>query len=123
MSAASLNHINIKAPAGLLNTCCDFYVEVVGLRKGYRPAFKDDGYWLYGDASEALIHMTITEDRTGGRSYFDHIAFNCDDLPGMLKRLKEHSVAFHEESSSGGKIHQIFFQDPCDLGVELNFKL
>lgn len=123
MPAPSFNHINIKAPAGLLKTCRDFYVDVVGLRIGHRPAFDDEGYWLYGDASEALIHMTITDDRLGGASYFDHIAFHCDDLPGMRRRLKEHSLSFNEEQLPDGSRLQIFLRDPCDLGVELNFKL
>ncbi len=123
MPAASINHINIKAPAELLKTCRDFYVDVVGLRDGDRPSFDDQGYWLYGEGHEALIHMTITEDRIGGTSYYDHIALNCSDLAAMQQRLRDLAMPYIEETSEDGSRHQIFMRDPCDLGVELNFKL
>ena len=123
MPATSFNHINIKAPAGLLKICRDFYVDVLGLRDGYRPETGDRGYWLYGDANEALIHMTITETRQAGTSYYDHIAFNCSDLSGMQQRLLSLGVEFDEQPTPDGKRLQLFLTDPCDLGVELNFKL
>lgn len=123
MSAKSFNHINIKAPADLLKNCRDFYVQVVGLREGARPSFSESGYWLYGDASDALIHMTVSNDRVGGSSYYDHVAFNCDDLAQMRERISECALSFKESLLPDGSKLQIFLHDPCGLRVELNFKL
>lgn len=42
-----IDHINIRAPAGLLDEVREFYCAIFGLEEGFRPAFASQGYWLY----------------------------------------------------------------------------
>ncbi|MDT5271647.1 MAG: hypothetical protein QOH49_3833 [Acidobacteriota bacterium] len=68
MNVEGLNHFNITAPRELLEGVRDFYVEVLGLVVGERPAFMRDGFWLYA-GRESLVHLTACDaddPRTGG---------------------------------------------------------
>ena len=56
MSLIAFNHFNIRAPASLLTTVRDFYVDVIGLVEGPRPDAPVAGYWLYlGDVP--VLHL------------------------------------------------------------------
>jgi hypothetical protein len=58
MAINGLNHFNIIAPAELMETVRDFYINVVGLSEGYRPDFGIAGHWLYaGDAP--VLHLAV----------------------------------------------------------------
>lgn len=47
MPAIALNHVNLRAQRELIDKLRDFYVDVVGLRVGERPAANPHLYWLY----------------------------------------------------------------------------
>lgn len=126
MSIVGLSHFNITAPRELLERVRDFYVEVLGLSAGERPAFVREGFWLYAGA-EPLVHLTACDaddPRAGGVNgpgFFDHVAFSCRGLPGVLERLRHSGTAYElAEVSSLGQV-QVFLRDPAGVGVELNF--
>ena len=35
----------------------DFYVGLLGLKEGWRPDLGFDGAWLYGDGTQAILHL------------------------------------------------------------------
>ena len=126
MNIVGLNHYNVTVPGELLERVRDFYVEVLGLIVGERPAFMREGFWLYAGA-EPLVHLTACgadDPRAGGArgpSFFDHVAFSCNGLAGVLERLRRYSVPFElAEVTSLGQV-QVFLRDPAGVGVELNF--
>ena len=45
MGVRALEHVTIRC--GQLRRTRDFYVELMGLTEGERPAFPFRGYWLY----------------------------------------------------------------------------
>lgn len=119
MSIKSIDHINIKAPAGLLRRCRDFYVSVLGLEEGERPAFNEQGYWLYAEG-HALVHLTVREEQGSGPSYFNHVAFLCPQLDAIQHRLEQQQIDFTSKTTPDGRFRQLFVFDPCGLRVELS---
>lgn len=126
METTGLHHYNITAPSELLEKVRNFYVEVLGLTIGKRPNFMREGFWLYS-RNDPIVHLTACDeldaraDGKTGLSFFDHIAFSCRGLIGLIQRLKELEIPYEVvEITSLGQI-QIFVRDPAGVGVELNF--
>ncbi|MFZ6655343.1 VOC family protein [Undibacterium sp. TJN19] len=127
MAAIAINHYNLRGDRATLDKLRDFYIAYVGLQVGARP-LKSFGYWLYAGDKDVLH---LSESRPGEvrqtvlKTGFDHVAFSCDDLPGMLARLQQAGIVYRHavvESSAGFPTQQqVFFSDPEGNGIELNF--
>jgi catechol 2,3-dioxygenase-like lactoylglutathione lyase family enzyme len=120
-----LNHVNLRAPADLLDRLRDFYRDVLGLEPGPRPAFQSQGYWLYA-GGQAVMHLSRqTADEVprvpAAPGVFDHFALSAQDPERFAERLRAHGVAFEVANSPLTRQHQFFFSDPAGNGVELNF--
>jgi catechol-2,3-dioxygenase len=124
MPVQSFNHFNLRADRELLGKLRDFYVDVVGLKVGPRPAFNFNGYWLYiGDL--AVLHLVEASDAPGAgharHGTFDHVAFSCSGLADFEAHMRRAAVAYRRTEIPGSDIVQLFVQDPAGNGVELNF--
>jgi catechol 2,3-dioxygenase-like lactoylglutathione lyase family enzyme len=123
VAVQGLNHYNLRAQRVLLDTLRDFYVDVVGLTLGFRPAFASSGYWLYAGDKD-ILHLTEApqdEHRpTQGHGTVDHVAFTCSDAESFRRRLLCLRVDFTSETTPSGQL-QLFLKDPADNGIELNF--
>ena len=124
-----IDHVNLRAPAALLDTLRDFYRDILGLEQGMRPeGFSTGGYWLYG-GDRPIVHLSrqrageAPRDSIDGPSptTFDHVAFAASDPERSAERLRAHGVRFSEERSPHTRQHQFFLTDPAGNGVELNF--
>ena len=124
MAITHIAHYNFRLPRALLDVVRDFYVDVVGLSLGERPAFQSIGYWLYAGEQDVL-HLTeeAADDQLVAGSYltFDHVALACTDWPTYEARLNVHGVAFIIDRVPGCGVLQVFFRDPVGNGVELIF--
>ncbi|RZJ10014.1 MAG: diguanylate cyclase [Rubrivivax sp.] len=128
MMITGLHHINLRAPAELLDKLRDFYRDVLGLPVGPRPDFGSGGYWLYA-GGHPVVHLS--EQRAGevprapadatAPTTFDHTAFHGTDASAMAAHLAAQGVTFHESRSELTRQHQFFLQDPASNGVEINF--
>lgn len=60
MSVRGIGHANLRASAETVERLRRFYVDVIGLCEGARPAFRSGshGYWLYAGDS-AVLHLAI----------------------------------------------------------------
>jgi catechol 2,3-dioxygenase-like lactoylglutathione lyase family enzyme len=144
MSIRRLDHYSIRTIR--MDASRRFYADVLGFSEGPRPVFKFPGVWMYNGkpASEAVngkdvgvLHIVgVDPDNPDGlRDYLgdrqasadmgagviDHIAFIADDLEDMLARLRRHDVPFRERSVPDLGLHQVFFEDPNGITIELNF--
>lgn len=113
----------------------DWYVQVLGLREGYRPDFKFPVVWLYiGDKD--VIHITqgganVSDNRRQylgqesdalhGSGVIDHFAFRCTGLGDMMEHLRRHNVSFRQRMVSDKGLFQLFLIDPNGVKIELNF--
>ena len=124
MPVASLDHYNLRASRELLEELRDFYCNIVGLSEGERPAFRQDGYWLYA-GDQALLHLSIATAEHNCPPFvdstFDHAAFACSGRADYERRLVESNITYRTAVIPGTGRTQLFFVDPVGNGVELNF--
>ena len=120
-----IGHVNLRAPAALVERLRRFYVDIIGLREGPRPAFRPGsrGYWLYA-GDEAVVHLSIGADGDGAPAdtgWFDHLAFDCEDLDAFRARLGAAGVHYRTDIVDERGQIQLFLTDPAGIGVELTF--
>ena len=124
MPLTGFNHFNLRADRHTLDALRDFYVDVIGLRPGDRPAFAHFGYWLY-IGEQAVLHLS--EVRPGEMrdthvyGTFDHVAFSCTGRNEFEARLHARGIAFRQSHVPLTRTDQLFLADPAGNGVELNF--
>ena len=118
-----------------------FYTEVMGFQVGFRPPFKFPGLWLYNGASypetTGVVHIIGIDlnDPAGLKEYLgdrdleslkgtgtvDHMAFTATGLTDVRRRLEENGIVYRERTAPSLNLHQVFFEDPSDVTIELNF--
>lgn len=124
MPVLGLSHFNLRASRPLLDDLKDFYVDVVGLRPGYRPLFQRFGYWLYAGDTDVLH---LTEADASERQVLDvlttldHVALSCAGHASYEAALSQHGVDYKVASVPQTQQIQLFFDDPAGNGVELIF--
>ena len=118
-----------------------FYTEIMGFTVGFRPPFRFPGLWLYNGTqypeTTGVVHIIGIDlnDPQGLKDYLgdrdlaslegtgtvDHMAFTATGLNDMRARLTSHGVAFRERTVPSLDIHQVFFEDPSGVTLELNY--
>ena len=124
MKLKGVHHINIRCAVSDLPAIEKFYTEVVGLRKGYRPDFKNVGIWLY-DGDHPLVHVTVRckEGELGGdrhNSAVDHIAFRSYGASDFRAHLDGLGMKYEQQNVPQAG-YQIFLRDPMGTMLEFNF--
>ena len=114
----------------------EFYVDLLGLKDGYRPDFPFPGHWLYlnEDDKAACIHLAMRKQGDGqdyyigeknnvksGSGAIDHVAFNCEDIDSMKEMFDNKSFEYTHRKVPGFPLEQLFVDDPDGVKVELNF--
>jgi catechol 2,3-dioxygenase-like lactoylglutathione lyase family enzyme len=125
MPSYHLNHINIRTPD--LTATRDFYADVIGLEEGFRPPFPTPGHWMYaGDA--AIVHISPSEPDGPARTNpegmgdgLDHFAMWGSGLDDQLATLDRHGIDYEKRLAGGGRVIQVFFDDPNGARIELGF--
>jgi len=120
-----LNHINIRT-ADLAGTR-DFYADILGLEEGFRPPFPTPGHWMYS-GDHPIVHISPSEpdsaDRTnpvGMGKGLDHFAIWGTGLDDQLATLDSHGIEYEKRLAGGGRVVQVFFEDPNGVVIELGF--
>jgi len=123
MKLEGLLHLNIRCSKADLPRIEKFYGEVVGLTKGYRPDFKNEGLWLYA-GDEPILHVGarvadgfLSEDHNGS---VDHIAFRMKGAGEFRAHVRKLGVEFEEQNVPEAG-YQIFLRDPIGTVLEFNF--
>ncbi len=126
MPLHGLHHYTLR-PVDL-DATKDFYVELLGLEVGPRPAFAFPGYWLYTNG-EPTVHLIgpresdrdLPPRAAGQTGLLDHVAFSCTGLAAMKAKLAGRGVAYQERVVPRDGQIQLFLKDPNGVSVELNF--
>lgn len=138
MAIRKLGHFSVRTSQ--LEKSRRFYVDILGLRVGYRPDLGFPGLWLYsGDASAdadfGVVHLIGTDgdatalteylgeksDAGHGSGALDHLAFLADDLTTFRKRLDRHNINYSTRIVPSLGLQQLFLSDPSGLTIEMNF--
>jgi len=123
MKLEGILHLNIRCSKSDLPRIEKFYAEVVGLTKGYRPDFNNEGLWLYA-GDEPLVHVGarvadgfLSEKHNGS---VDHIAFRMKGATDFRTHVRKLGVEFEEQNVPEAG-YQIFLRDPIGTVLEFNF--
>lgn len=139
MPVGKLDHYSIRTLD--IEASRRFYTEVMGFSVGFRPPFKFPGIWLYNGAqypeTTGVVHIIgiDPDDPQGLKDYLgdrdvaslqgtgtvDHMAFAATGVADMRARLQRHGIAFRERTVPSLGIHQVFFEDPSGVTIELNY--
>ncbi len=118
MAVERLDHYTINVSD--LEASVAFYAEIVGLTNGPRPPFSFPGAWLYcGDTP--VVHLIGGRPPAHGTGPIDHVAFRAGGLAEQIAILRRHGIRFREQEVPKASLHQVFFEDPDGVTVELNF--
>lgn len=120
MAVVGLDHYAILSSDPERTT--KFYTGVVGLEVGHRPELSFPGVWLYA-GGEPIVHVIFDKDipsrETGA---VDHLALKATgSVDQTLAVLKRNNVEFSMRVLERTGVTQVFFRDPDNVGVELNF--
>ena len=129
MTVQALEHVTIRC-ADLRRTR-NFYVDLLGLTEGDRPAFPFRGHWLYL-GGVPVVHLVEARDNGGawgnpiglpepGTGALDHVAFRGQGFAALRARLAAEGLEFRERVVPGGRLSQLFVPDPEGVLVEINF--
>ena len=119
MTVERLDHINIRTPD--LAATERFFVDILGLQRGWRPSFNFPGTWLYC-GEQAVVHLVgVTEKGSIENAALDHFAFYVRGFDDVVAKLKRHAYQFDARVVPDSGRRQIFMADPNGVRVELNF--
>jgi catechol 2,3-dioxygenase-like lactoylglutathione lyase family enzyme len=139
MPIGRLDHYSIRTLD--IGRSRQFYTEVMGFQVGFRPPFNFPGLWLYNGTAypetTGVVHIIGIDlnDPAGLKEYLgdkdleslkgtgtvDHMAFTATGLADMRGRLQQHNIAYRERTVPSLGLHQVFFEDPSDVTIELNY--
>jgi catechol 2,3-dioxygenase-like lactoylglutathione lyase family enzyme len=124
MALERLDHYTIRVQPEQLAPIRQFYVEVLGLTEGARPAFSFPGHWLYV-GGRPVVHLAGTAGTEGsepaGTGRLDHVAFHATGLQAMLAHLRGRGISDEQRPVPGQELFQVFLIDPNGIKVELNY--
>lgn len=123
MTVTAMNHFTVLTddlPATLA-----FYEEHLNLKPGARPPFTFPGAWLYADAGKGphpILHIVagIKKERLV-KGVLDHMAFSGKGLAGAVAKLKKQDIKYELRRLPEYGTWQLFFHDPNDAKVEIDF--
>jgi catechol 2,3-dioxygenase-like lactoylglutathione lyase family enzyme len=139
MPIGKLDHFSIRTLD--IEASRRFYTEVMCFQPGFRPPFKFPGLWLYNGPqypeTTGVVHIIGIDpddpqglkdylgdrapDTLSGTGTVDHMAFAATELGEMRARLEKHGVAYRERTVPSLNLHQVFFEDPSGVTIELNY--
>ena len=115
-----MNHFTIVAEDE--RNTLDFYVGLLGLTVGHRPALGFPGAWLYAGGAQAVLHLyferPLPATRTG---VIDHLAFSATGLSVVKARFDAAGIVYDLRRQAGALTWQLFCTDPNGAKVELDF--
>lgn len=125
MKLHGFNHVNIGCSPRDLPAIEKFYGEALGLTRGFRPDFPNDGLWLYL-GERAIIHVVArypegwNPGQAQRKASIDHIAFTITGAAEFRERLARLGIGFDEQNVPNAG-YQIFLRDPVGNKLEFNF--
>lgn len=123
MPITRMDHFNIitdDLPATLA-----FYEEHLNLKPGARPPFNFPGAWLYADGGKGkdpILHVVAGKERKLlVKGVIDHMAFYGTGLAATVAKLKAQGIDYELRRLPEYGTWQLFFHDPNNAKVEIDF--
>ena len=120
MEITRLDHVNIQTTE--LSMMENWYIDILGLEKGYRPPFSNSGSWLYG-AGYAMLHLVEVSNppERPGNPELEHFCMRANGLSSLLKRLEKNGISYYTVRVPEIRILQVNFHDPEGNHLHIDF--
>jgi catechol 2,3-dioxygenase-like lactoylglutathione lyase family enzyme len=123
MSVGQIDHYNVSTRK--LKETIQWYEDVLGFENGPRPQFDFPGAWLYSQGHPVLhlndISQTDRQQRPDS-GVIDHVAFGSRGFEATKKHLSGKGVTYRINQVPNSTRWQLFFHDPNNVEIELNFE-
>jgi len=111
VGAVRLQHSSVQVPDDLLEDCCRFYEQAIGMER--IPNLAGRAWFRFGDGDH--VHLL---DGPGAPDSVAHLALQVDDLHPTLDRCRAHGAEPREADRIWGE-ERWFVRDPAGNLVEL----
>ena len=119
MAISDMNHFTVLTHD--LAATRQFYIDILGLKEGYRPDLGFPGAWLY-IGERAVLHVIAGRPVPNPPAgVLDHMAFSANDLPATVATLKAREIEYVLRKQNDSGVWQLFCYDPSGARVELDF--
>jgi catechol 2,3-dioxygenase-like lactoylglutathione lyase family enzyme len=123
MSIGQLDHYNVSTRK--LKETIAFYEDVLGFKNGFRPQFSFPGAWIYS-GDHPVLHLNdisgTDKQQPGDSGVIDHVAFGSRGFEATKQHLDGKGVAYRINQVPNSTRWQLFFRDPNNVEIELNFE-
>ena len=119
MPVEGMNHFTVLTSD--LDACKSFYLDLLGLKEGFRPDLGFPGVWLYAGGQPVLHVIAGRPLPADPRGVLDHMAFTATDLRGTAAKLKARKIEYDLRRQPQSGTWQLFCFDPNGARVELDF--
>jgi len=124
MPITSLDHVNVRTTQ--LDTMVNWYIDVIGLRSGYRPEFSSTGAWMYaGDT--AIVHLVLIDeqDAIGSETSLklEHFALRGTGISEFKAKLRDHGERFECSEVPELSIVLLNLWDPDGNHIHIDFEM
>lgn len=119
MKITLLEHVNINTVNEVLLE--EWYTEILGLKKGYRPPFGNTGAWMYaGDIP--IVHLLEVDEQSRVQNRpIEHFSMRATGLETLLARLDSKNIPYVPVRVPELRILQINFHDPDGNHMHIDF--
>ena len=123
ISVGLLDHYNVSTRK--LKETVQFYEDVLEFVHGPRPEFDFPGAWLYSSGHPVLHLNDISDTDKEQRpdlGVIDHVVFGSRGFEAAKQHLTGKGVVYRVNQVPSSTRWQIFFHDPNNVEIELNFE-
>ena len=119
MEVKLLEHVNLRTTE--IEKLEEWYIRILGLKKGYRPPFSTKGTWLYA-ADIPMIHLVDVNDTSKEKMpRMEHFCMRATGLQDFLNRLKENDIPYETVRVPELRVLQVHLSDPDDNHLHIDF--
>ncbi|MBS28347.1 MAG: glyoxalase [Alphaproteobacteria bacterium] len=115
-----LDHVNIRTSR--LDEMSAFYEDVLGLKRGRRPAFQFGGAWHYC-GTQAIVHLVESaKSIKTGEAQVEHFALRAGgSMRSFQRKLREHDAPYEVIDLLDINMRQVNVFDPDGNKIEVQF--
>jgi len=123
MPIHSLDHVNLRTTQ--LDTMIAWYEDVLGLRRGERPASSSVGAWIYAGDRAAVHLVAVERDAAGAGSdgplKLEHFAFSATDLAAFEAGLRARGERYRRSDNAATGQAMVNVWDPDGNHIHVDF--
>jgi catechol-2,3-dioxygenase len=119
MEIKLLEHINLQTAD--MDRLEKWYIQILGLEKGYRPPFDVSGTWLYSGDVPMVHLLEVKETPHVTEPRIEHFCMRASGLKTLLARLESEDIPSRILRVPELRILQVYLTDPDGNNMHIDF--